>query len=141
MRRRGATILELTIILALLSGLCAIAIPRAGAFIDRIAVRGAVTDIESMFSLARHVAISRGSQAVLEIDAPSGVLSIRAGPDQILARDIAKAHGVAISSARASMTYSPIGVGYGAANFSMVVSRGSEADSIIVSRLGRVRHQ
>ena len=141
MRRNGATMIEMTIVLTLLSALCAIAIPRAAGFIDRIAVRGAVTDIESLFSLARHVAISSGAQAVLEIDPASGVLSIRSGTDRMLVRDVARTHGVAISSARTSMTYSPIGVGYGAANFSMVVSRGREADSIIISRLGRVRHQ
>lgn len=141
MLRIGATMIELTIVLALAAVLCAIAVPRAGGFLDRIAVRGAVTDIESMFSLARHVAISRGSQAVLDIDAARGVLSIRVGADQVLTREVAESHGVVISTARTSMTYSPIGVGYGAANFSMVVSRGSEADSIIISRLGRVRHQ
>jgi Tfp pilus assembly protein FimT len=141
MRHTGATLVEITIVFTLVSAVCAVSIPRAATFIDRIAVRGAVTDIESLFSLARHAAISRGAQSVLAIDAAAGMFSIRVAGEMILERDVARGHGVAITSARQSMTYSPIGVGYGAANFSMVVSRGAESDSIIISRLGRVRDQ
>lgn len=141
MHSRGATIVELTIVLALISALCAIALPRAAGFIDRIEVRGAVTEIESFFSLARHVAIARGAQSVLDIDTSTGLLSIRVGAERIASRDVGPAHGVTISSNRSAMTYSPIGVGYGAANFTMVVRRNNEADTVVISRLGRVRHQ
>lgn len=138
--RRGATLIELTIVVTIVSALAAITLLRAGAFIDSIEVRGAVTEIQSMFSLARHVAIARGAQSVLEIDPGAGRVSIRSGADVIRARDVGQAHGVVLSTNRASMTYSPIGVGYGAANFSLVVSRGGIADTIVISRLGRVRH-
>jgi Tfp pilus assembly protein FimT len=141
LERYGATIIELAIAVTLASGMMAVAFPRAGKFIDRIEVRGAVTEIESLFSLARHAAISRGSQAVLEIDASNGVISIRAGAEQIRRREVGAAHGVTLSTNRTSMTYSPIGVGYGAANFSLVVSRNAVADTVVISRLGRVRHQ
>lgn len=139
--RRGATIIDLVVAVTVASVMMAVALPRAGGFIDRIEVRGAVTEIESLFSLARHAAISRGSQAVLEIDAAEGVISIRAGTQQIRRREVGSAHSVSLSTSRSSMTYSPIGVGYGAANFSLVVSRNSVADTVVISRLGRVRHQ
>jgi prepilin-type N-terminal cleavage/methylation domain-containing protein len=139
-RSSGFTIIELAIVLSLGAILTAIAVLRAGSFIDRIEVRGAVTEIESLFSLARHVAIARGAQSVLDIDTSIGELSIRVAAEQVTRRDVGRAHGVAITSNRTSMTYSPIGVGYGAANFTMVVTRGGEADSIVISRLGRVRH-
>ena len=72
MKRRSAfTIIEMTVVVALASAIFAIALPKASIFIDRIAVRGAVTEIESMFSLARHAAIARGSQVTLDIDARS----------------------------------------------------------------------
>ena len=72
MRSKGATIIELTVVLVVISVLCALTLPRAGGFIDRIEVRGAVTEIESLFSLARHVAIAHGAQSVLDIDTSTG---------------------------------------------------------------------
>jgi Tfp pilus assembly protein FimT len=140
-RRRAATIIELAIVLSVASAFCAIALPRVAGFIDSIEVRGAVTEIESLFSLARHAAIARGSQSVVDIDESAGVFSIRVGTELIRSRDVGAAHGVTVSSGRTSMTYSPIGVGYGAANFSLSVARGIAADTIVISRLGRVRHQ
>ena len=139
-RSRGFTIVELSIVISIGAILTAFAAFRAGSFIDRIEVRGAVTEIESLFSLARHVAIARGAKSVLDIDTSVGELSIRVGTEQVARRDVGRDHGVTVASNRTSMTYSPIGVGYGAANFTMVVTRGAVADSIVVSRLGRVRH-
>jgi len=138
--RMGFTIVETTVVIALIAALTAITIPRATGFIDSIEVRGAVTEIESMFSLARHTAIARGSQVTLTIDAPARTLSIAAGSQVIRAREVGLAHGVLLSTNRTSITYSPIGVGYGAANFSLIVSRGRVVDTVVVSRLGRVRH-
>jgi prepilin-type N-terminal cleavage/methylation domain-containing protein len=138
--RKGFTIIETAMVIAMSSALAAITLSRAWSFIDRIEVRGAVTEIESMFSLARHAAIARGSQVTLDIDAGRRVVSIRAGTGVISSREIGAAHGVLLSTNRTSITYSPIGVGYGAANFSLVVSRRNVVDTIVVSRLGRVRH-
>lgn len=138
--RRGFTMIEITVVLAIASVIFAIALPRAWTFIDAIEVRGAVTEIESMFSLARHVAIARGSQINLDIDAGRQTITIRSGAETIRSRDVGLAHGVAFTTNRTSITYSPIGVGYGAANFSLIVSRNKAVDTIVVSRLGRVRH-
>jgi Tfp pilus assembly protein FimT len=140
-RNRAAfTIVESTLVIALIAALTAITIPRASGFIDGIEVRGAITEIESMFSLARHTAIARGSQISFDIDAPRGILSIRSGTEILRAREVGAAHGVSLATNRTSITYSPIGVGYGAANFSLIVSRGRAVDTVVVSRLGRVRH-
>jgi len=138
--RNGFTIVESTVVIALITALTAITVPRAIQFIDSIEVRGAVTEIESMFSLARHTAIARGSQIALDIDLPRRSLSIRSGAELLRTREIGAAHGVNLSANRTSITYSPIGVGYGAANFSLIVSRGRVIDTVVVSRLGRVRH-
>ena len=138
--RTGFTIVETTIVVAVAAALMAIGLPRAWTFVDRLEVRGAVTEIESMFSLARHAAIARGRQVTLEIDVGARAISIRAGPDLIRTREVGPAHGVMLAANRTSITYSPIGVGYGASNFTLIVSRNRAADTIVVSRLGRVRH-
>ena len=138
--RPGFTIIETTIVVALAAALMTIGLPRAGRFIDAVEVRGAVTEIESMFSLARHVAISRGQQVTLEIDVAGRSVAIRAGPEIVRTREVGLAHGVSLATNRTSIVYSPIGIGYGASNFSLIVSRNRSVDTIVVSRLGRVRH-
>jgi prepilin-type N-terminal cleavage/methylation domain-containing protein len=138
--KNGFTLIEVVLVALLVSLMTGIAILRGARFVDSIEVRGAITEIESLFSLARHIAIARGSQSTLEIDAGNGVLSVRSGGEVIRARDVGEAHGVELVTNRSSMTYSPIGVGYGAANFSLVVRRNAVVDTVIISRLGRIRH-
>jgi prepilin-type N-terminal cleavage/methylation domain-containing protein len=138
--RRGFNIIELTIALALIAILFAIALPRAAGFMDSIEVRGAVTEIESLFSTARHAAIARGAQSFLDIDTSRGIVSVRVGGDTIKTREISRAHGVDLQATRNSITYAPTGLGYGAANLSLIVRRNRVVDTVLVSRLGRVRH-
>lgn len=139
-RRVGFTLIELAITVSIVGLLTGIAISRAGTFIDSIEVRGATTEAESMFSHARHIAIAHATQTTLDIDPQKRTLSIRGSAGVLSSRDIGAAHGVGIDANRTSITYSPIGIGYGAANFTMILSRGRAADTIYVSRLGRVRH-
>ena len=138
--RHGFNLIEMVIALALIAIAAAVTLPRAAGFIDRIQVRGAVTEIVALFSTARHAAIVRGARATLEIDTGRGIILVRVEGDTVATREISAAHGVGITTNRASITYSPIGVGYGAANFTMTVQRNDVADTIYVSRLGRVRN-
>ncbi len=138
--RHAFTIIELTVTLFILSILSAIAIPRAGRFLDRIHVRGAVVEIESLFSTARHIAIARSATATVDIDTLEQTIYVSVGRDTLRKREIGKAHGVRLAATRVRMSYSATGMGYGAANLSVVVQRNSVADTVFVSRLGRLRH-
>ena len=138
--RRAFTIIELTVTLCILSILSAIAIPRMGAILDRVKVRSAAVEIESLFSAARHIAIARGTQATVEIDPRAQSINISVGSDTVRKRDIGMAHDVQLSATRSRMSYSATGMGYGAANLSVVVRRNSAVDTVFVSRLGRVRY-
>jgi prepilin-type N-terminal cleavage/methylation domain-containing protein len=138
--RSGLTLIELTVTLCILSILSAIALPRAESFLDSIRVRGAVMEIESLFSTARHLAIARGTQVAVGIDSSRATIAVSAGEDTLRKVDIGLEHGVRFSSTRPRMIYSATGVGYGAANLSVVVRRNSAVDTVVVARLGRVRH-
>jgi prepilin-type N-terminal cleavage/methylation domain-containing protein len=138
--RHAFTLIELTITLCILSILSAIAIPRAGRFLDRIQVDGAVIEIESLFSTARHMAIARGAQTTVEIDTAAGSIYVSAGGGRLRDAKIGADHDVRLSATRSGMSYSATGMGYGAANLSVVVRRNSVADTVFVSRLGRLRH-
>jgi Tfp pilus assembly protein FimT len=138
--RRGSTIIELAVTLGILSILSAITIPWMGKILDRVKVRSAAVEIESLFSAARHIAIARATQAAVEIDPVAQSISISVGSDTVRKRKIGAAHDVQVSATRARMSYSATGMGYGAANLSVVVRRNSSVDTVFVSRLGRVRY-
>jgi prepilin-type N-terminal cleavage/methylation domain-containing protein len=138
--RRAFTLIELAVTLCILSILSAIAIPRAARFLDGIHVRAATIEIESLFSTARHIAIARGAQTTVEIDTAARSIYVSAGSATLRNADIGADHDVRLSATRSSMSYSATGMGYGAANLSVVVRRNSFADTVFVSRLGRLRH-
>ena len=138
--RRAFSAIELTIVIGVVSVLSAIAMPGMTKLLDRMRVRAAVTQIESLFGAARHIAIARGSMASVEIDTVARTISVTLDGDTLRRGDIGMEHGVQLSTNRSSMAYSPTGIGYGAANLSVVVRKSSAVDTIVVSRLGRVRH-
>ena len=115
------------------------AAPHVSRLLDAIEVREASIEVETLFSAARHIAIARASQASVEIDTASRIVSVLVGGDTVRKRDLGTEHRVVLKSSRASVTYSPMGIGFGAANVTVVVQRNASLDSIIVSRLGRVR--
>lgn len=137
--RPGATIIELTLSLSIIGILSAIAYPRIGGLLDGIHVRGTATEIHSLFTAARHHAIVRSERITVQLDTARASISLLAGADTIRARGFGETHGVALAANRPSFTYSPIGIGYGAGNMTIVIRRNTRVDSVFVSRLGRVR--
>ena len=138
--RNAFTIIELTITICILGVLSAIAIPWAGELFDRVRVRGAVVEIESTFSGARHIAIARSAQTTVDIDTVTRTIYVSVGVDTLRKREIGVDHGVQLSASRVRMSYSATGMGYGAANLSVFVRRNASVDTVFVSRLGRLRH-
>ena len=138
--RHAFTIVELTVTICILGVVSAIAVPSVGKLLDSIHVRGAVLEIESLFSGARHIAIARSAQTTVDIDTVDQAIYVSIGVDTLRKREIGKDHGVRLSATRVRMSYSATGMGYGAANLSVSVRRSSFVDTVFVSRLGRVRH-
>jgi prepilin-type N-terminal cleavage/methylation domain-containing protein len=138
--RHAFTIVELTVTICILGVLSAIAMPWAGELLDRARVRGAVVEIESTFSGARHIAIARSAQTTVDIDTVAQAIYVSVGVDTLRKRRIGADHGVRLSASRVRMSYSATGMGYGAANLSVFVGRNASADTVFVSRLGRLRH-
>jgi len=135
----GFTLIELIIAIVIAVITTVIAIPRAASFLDAIDVRGATTDAEALFASARQLALTRGERTTVEIDTASATFTLRAGPDIIRHRDEHALHHVKIGATRATVIYAPNGAGFGASNVTITVTKGSVAESLFVSRLGRVR--
>ena len=140
MIRHAFTVIEITVTVCILCVLSAIAMPLAGKLLDRVRVHGAVVEVQSLFSAARHIAIARSSLATVEVDTVAQAIYVTVGADTLRKREIGVEHGVRLSTSRVKMSYSATGVGYGAANLSVFVRRNDSVDTVFVSRLGRLRH-
>ncbi|MFI5231761.1 MAG: hypothetical protein ACHQSE_04540 [Gemmatimonadales bacterium] len=137
--RRGTTIVELLVMVAILGVLAAIAVPRAITAMDRLSVRGAAEDVVLTLAAAR-AAASRGDSPVSFVaDTRNGRVRAVRGGEVLAERDVARGRGVRLEASRESVTFAPGGLGWGAANTTIIVSRRSRSDTIVMSRLGRVR--
>jgi prepilin-type N-terminal cleavage/methylation domain-containing protein len=137
--RNGTTLPELMLVLAIAGILGAVALGRTGALRDRMSVRSAASETMATFALARRWSLSRASRTAITIDTARAALTVRSYTDTIAIRRLGASHGVTVSASRDSMAYAPNGLGYGASNLTIVLRRGASAETIYVSRLGRVR--
>lgn len=138
-RRGGHTLIELAMALAIMAILLGIAAPRLGTLRDRASVRSAATELMAILSSARRAAVLRSTGAMVVIDEGRSTASVIVGADTILAHDAGSELGVTFTATRDTVLYGPSGRGWGASNTSIIVARGRWADTIFVSRLGRVR--
>lgn len=136
--RRASTLVELVLTLVLMGIVTAIAVPNVRTILDRMSVRAATQDVVLGLWAARNVATMRGDYASFIVDSKAGRVRVVVGRDTVFLRELGARRGVSVAVTRDSITYSPTGIGYGAANTRIVVSRGRRADTITTSRLGRV---
>ena len=137
--RRGTTLVELVIILSVIGVLLAITLPVAGASLDSAAVRGAAQDVEAQFAAAREQALARNAVVWLVLDDATATVRVRIPGAGTRSRAVGSIYGVALRSTRDSMSYDGRGLGRGAANLTVVLTRGRARATLVVSRLGRVR--
>jgi prepilin-type N-terminal cleavage/methylation domain-containing protein len=129
-------VLVVVLIMALLVGL---AIPSLAGAADRAAVHSAAAELATTFAAARQLAIQRRASVGVEIDTTRGSVRVRMGEALLVSRNLHRSYAVHLEATRDSMAYDARGLGIGAANLSVVVKRGRRADTLFVSRLGRVR--
>ena len=137
--RAGYSYLELLVVVALLAALNALAIPRYLAFQHRLAARGAASLLTRALVDARHAAYRRGVRTAVRLDTASATVTVHAAADTLGQYRLYDIFGVALSASRDSMAYNSSGLGYGAANAQYIVMRGAAAETVTVSRVGRVR--
>jgi hypothetical protein len=137
--RPGTTVLEMILVLSLISVLAGWSTLRAVSLRDRLSVRAAATEVAAAFATARQLATLHTQRTAVTLDARTAALMIRADPDTLAVRQLAASHGVALVASRDSMAYAANGLGYGAANLTIILRRNDAAETLYVSRLGRVR--
>lgn len=137
--RPGYTLAELAIVVAIL-GLATIAgIRGLGRHLDRIAVRNAVDEAAGALARARDEALAHHALVSVRLDTTDATIALRTGTLRLARYAIGHEHGVTLETTRDSVSFDVRGLGFGAANFTLVARRGSAAETLVVSRLGRVR--
>ena len=137
--RAGHSLVELLLTLAVVGVVTSVTVPRASSLVDRVSVKGATQDVVLAFASARAAAAERGVNASFVADAASGTVRVVCGGETLFERRLQQSRGVRLEASRESVTFSPSGLGWGAANTTVVVSRGARSDTIVMSRLGRIR--
>ena len=138
---RGVTLIELLIVIVLIGIAAAIVVPPLGHALDQAAVKDGAQRYGIIHETARGLAIARGRQSRVELDSVRGTATIAlrrsvTAWDTVEVRSLGRA---TFSASRIIVTFSPIGVGFGASNTSIMFSAGASADTLTVSRTGRLR--
>ena len=138
--RNGFTLLELLIVVVIVGLLAALGLPSMRHWLDRIAVDRAANEITVFYNGARLAAVLRGRRVRIEFHADS-LLAVYEGvkDSAFLTATGPSGGGVGFKVSRHIIRVRPNGVGLGAANTKMVLWRGAAADSLAISRLGRIR--
>ncbi|HEY0972282.1 MAG TPA: GspH/FimT family pseudopilin [Gemmatimonadales bacterium] len=137
--RRAFTLIEVALALALIAIVVALTVPAVARQLDRLAVVGATAELAGALQVARDRAITGGHPVTVRLDRSPPAVTVVAGADTLLHRDLGASHAITLTASRDSMSYLPTGLAHGAANLGVVLSRGDQTRRLTVSRLGRVK--
>jgi Tfp pilus assembly protein PilE len=136
----GITLAELCLVISIIGLMTLIASRQLVLYLDRAAARSAVAEAASVIVRARDESIAQRTMTTVRVDTSSAALELRARGLAFSRTALGHAHGVRLSSNRDSLVFDVRGLGFGAANLTMVARKGGAAETLVVSRLGRVRY-
>lgn len=137
--RRGLTLLELVLVLAIMGLVAGIAIPQFQRVADTLAVHNAALGIVSAHRRARMSAILQNRPLELTIRADTLAIRAPGAPEDLWHAAGPQADGVELTGPTYALVFSPVGLTMGVSNASYRLTRGTATRTVIVSRLGRLR--
>lgn len=137
--RRGFSLSEQVLTLALAGILAGIALPRLSLMLDGIEAQTAAGRLAAAHYRARMMAVTRAQVLILSVNQDSFTIRTRGMPIPLWAEAGPGANGVAFQGPTRQFTFSPEGFTLGLSNAAMRLTRGSATRTVVVSRLGRVR--
>ena len=139
--RVGFTALELMIVICIAGILVTFWLPRAARLIDWITTDRAVHDMTTALAVARHGAVQQATRARLTISADTlRIDRLQSGGwERFWTWPGPTSHGVTLQVSNPIVVFGPNGMGWGASNTTIRLSRGSHVETITTSRVGRVK--
>jgi type IV fimbrial biogenesis protein FimT len=137
--RRAFTLPELMLSLAVVAILLGLAVPSLSRVVDQIEVEAAAAHLVSAHHRARLMALTKGQVLTLTIDSSRLSIAPHGGAAPLWQGPGPAAAGVRLAGSSRDFTFSPEGYTLGLSNASLLLTRGSSARTIVISRLGRVR--
>lgn len=134
--RAAFTLIEMLIVCVIIGVVAAIAAPRVRGSLDSLAVEAAGRDIVNALAAGRLAALRHGG-ADVRLDSLSA--TVNAAGQTLLAHEIVRVHGVRMRATPPVVRYAATGLATGLSNGSVILSRGARVDTVVISRLGRVR--
>lgn len=139
-RRPAHTLIELALVLAIIGLTTLVMLRQLQLVLDRVATRNAVRAAGELVARARDESISQQTRVGLVIDTSAAVLDLHTRTGLLARASLGTTYGVSLSATRDSIAFDVRGLGYGAANLTLIARRGAAANTVYVSRLGRVRY-
>lgn len=136
---RGFTLVELVLVMVIMGLTALVALRQLHLYLDRIATRDAVRAASGVVTRARDEALALHAPVSVSIDTANAALELRTLGTAFGRTPLGSLHGVVLSTSRDSITFDARGLGHGTANLTLVARRGRASDTLVVSRLGRVR--
>jgi prepilin-type N-terminal cleavage/methylation domain-containing protein len=140
--RRGVTLPEVVVVLAVLAIVTAITLPHLAGLLDWIAVDTAAREVTSSIAVARNAAVMQGVRSRAVIGSDSLRVDCWAVGDSwgpLLRWPGPVAHGVSLEVSNPAVVFDAIGLGWGLSNTTIALRRGERSATITVSRVGRVK--
>ena len=137
--RPGHTLAELLLVLLVLGLATVVALRQLQLHLDHLAAKGAISEAAGVIARARDEAVAQRTPVAVRVDSVAGTLRLEARGKGIMTVALGHAYGVTLESSRDSIAYDVRGLGFGAANLTLVARRHTAAETLTVSRLGRVR--
>ena len=138
--RRGLTLIEIVLAMVLMSAASLSGLYALRATMDHIATRDAVRAAGAMVARARDESVALQTPVSVRIDTATATLELLSRAGTLGRLPLGSLYGVTLATTRDSLSFDLRGLGYGAANLTLVARRGVVAETLVVSRLGRVRY-
>jgi type II secretory pathway pseudopilin PulG len=144
-KQAGFTLIEIVIVFVLMGAMVLIGMPRMMNTMEHNDVRGARAKVVALFNRARSHAIERNRHVMFRVD-PAMVaiteLIPGGGVDTVMVEDFGRAGiGLATTATTIQIDSRGIATSLGSLAATIVMSKGSHADTVRISGFGRVLNQ